>query len=162
MRSLSMLDLCAPSAALGYGIGRIGCLTSGDGDYGIPSNLPWAMSFPHGLVPTTVPVQPTPLYELIVAVGITALLWRRSRPQLGRLFHPGQITAEYLVWTGAARFLVEFIRINPRLYWGMSNAQVASLGSIAAGFALWAYARRRSVGSVSLPAAKALPEHTAA
>jgi len=40
----------------------------------------------------------------------------------------GQITGEYLVLSGVARFLVEFIRINPRIYWGMSNAQVARPG----------------------------------
>ncbi len=56
----------------------------------------------------------------------------------------GQLTGEYLVLSGLARFLVEFIRINPRIYWGMSNAQVASLGSIVAGLLLMVWARRRS------------------
>ncbi len=158
LRSLTMLDLCAPSAALGYGIGRIGCFTSGDGDYGIPSSLPWAMSFPHGLDPVYVPVHPTPLYECFVALGITAFLWRRSAPAGGRLLHAGQITGEYLVLSGLARFLVEFIRINPRLYWGMSNAQVASLGSVLAGAALLVYARRRVLASVTQAAPAALEE----
>jgi len=49
---LAMLDLAAPAVAIGYGVGRLGCLISGDGDYGIPTNLPWGMSFPNGLVPT--------------------------------------------------------------------------------------------------------------
>ncbi len=162
LRSLSMLDLCAPSAALGYGIGRIGCLTSGDGDYGIPSNLPWAMSFPHGLDPTTVRVHPTPLYEFIVAVGITVYLWQRSAPVRARLLNPGRITGEYLVLTGIARFLVEFIRINPRLYLGMSNAQVASLGSVVAGCLLVWYASRRAVSSLAISQPAAAVEHTAA
>ncbi len=155
LRPLSMLDLCAPSAALGYGIGRIGCFTSGDGDYGIPSNLPWAMSFPHGLDPTTVRVHPTPLYEFIVAVGITIYLWKRSAPVRGRLLHMGQLTGEYLILTGIARFLVEFIRINPRIYFGLSNAQVASLGSMAAGCILVLYARRHTVAALELPVASA-------
>ncbi len=161
LRSLSMLDLCAPSAALGYGIGRIGCLTSGDGDYGIPSNLPWAMSFPHGLDPVYVPVHPTPLYECIVAAGITVYLWRRSAPLRARLLHPGQITGEYLILSGIARFLVEFIRINPRLYFGLSNAQVASLGSVIAGLALIAYARRHTVAAVATSAPVAAEQTTA-
>ncbi len=55
----------------------------------------------------------------------------------------GQLTGEYLVLSGVARFLVEFIRINPRIYWGMSNAQVASLGSIVAGLLLVVWARLR-------------------
>jgi phosphatidylglycerol:prolipoprotein diacylglycerol transferase len=49
----TLLDTGSPAAALGYGIGRIGCFLSGDGDYGIPTSLPWGMSFPNGLVPTT-------------------------------------------------------------------------------------------------------------
>src|SRR4051812_50120113 len=48
---LRMLDMCAIALALGYGIGRIGCQLSGDGDYGIRSGLPWAMGYPHGTVP---------------------------------------------------------------------------------------------------------------
>lgn len=155
LRSLTMLDLCAPSAALGYAIGRIGCLTSGDGDYGTASNLPWAMSFPHGLDPIYTKVHPTPVYECIVGIGIAYFLWRRSAPMRGRLLHAGQITGEYLILTGIARFLVEFIRRNPRIYWGMSNAQVASLGSIVAGVALLAYARRHVIAGLLLPQAAA-------
>lgn len=150
LRSFTMLDLCAPSAALGYGIGRIGCFTSGDGDYGIASNLPWAMSFPNGIDPVNYPVHPTPLYECIAGIAIAAYLWRRSKPARAQLLHAGQITGEYLILSGIARFLVEFIRINPRLYWGMSNAQAASLGSIIAGIALVLYARRHAIPSLTL------------
>ena len=142
---LGMLDLAAPAVSVGYGVGRIGCLVSGDGDYGIPTSLPWGMSFPHGLVPTTQRVHPTPIYELIVALLIAAYLWRRGAKSAdGRTPPLGQITGEYLVLSGVARFLVEFIRINPRIYWGMTNAQVASLSSIAAGLLLIAWARRHS------------------
>src|SRR5271156_2808887 len=73
---LTLLDVGSPAAALGYGIGRIGCFLSGDGDYGIPTSLPWGMSFPNGLVPTTARVHPTPIYELIVACAIAWILWR--------------------------------------------------------------------------------------
>jgi phosphatidylglycerol---prolipoprotein diacylglyceryl transferase len=142
---LGMLDLAAPAVSVGYGVGRIGCLVSGDGDYGIPTNLPWGMSFPHGLVPTIQRVHPTPIYELLIALLIAGYLWRRgAHSGDGRTPPVGQITGEYLVLSGAARFLVEFIRINPRIYWGMSNAQVASLGSIAAGILLIVWARRHS------------------
>jgi phosphatidylglycerol---prolipoprotein diacylglyceryl transferase len=142
---LGMLDLAAPAVSVGYGVGRIGCLVSGDGDYGIPTSLPWGMSFPHGLVPTTQRVHPTPIYEFLVALLIAGYLWRRgAQSGDGRTPPLGQITGEYLVLSGVARFLVEFIRINPRIYWGMSNAQVASLGSIAAGILLIVWARRHS------------------
>ena len=154
LRAITMLDLCAPSAALGYAIGRIGCLTSGDGDYGVASNLPWAMSFPNGLDPVEYPVHPTPLYECIVGIVIALYLWRRSAPARGRLLHAGRITGEYLILSGIARFFVEFIRINPRIYWGMSNAQVASLGSVAAGVILLLYARRHTVSALVVAPAK--------
>jgi phosphatidylglycerol:prolipoprotein diacylglycerol transferase len=136
--AVGMLDLAAPAAAVGYGVGRIGCLTSGDGDYGIPTNLPWGMSFPHGLVPTTDRVHPTPIYEFLAAMIIAAILWKRGRRQ------PGEITGEYLVLAGVARFLVEFIRINPRIYFGMSNAQLASLGSLIVGIVLIVFVRRHA------------------
>jgi phosphatidylglycerol:prolipoprotein diacylglycerol transferase len=148
--AIRMLDLAAPAAAAGYGMGRLGCLISGDGDYGIPTKLPWGMSFPNGLVPTTQRVHPTPIYELIAGLLIGYYLWRRgakNRPL-------GQITAEYLILSGIARFLVEFIRINPKIYWGMSNAQLASLGSILAGIlfvaaAKWHAARKPTANDVS-------------
>src|SRR2546421_4176037 len=73
---LTLFDFCAPMLALGYAVGRIGCQVSGDGDYGKPSHLPWAMAYPHGTKPTDVRVQPTPIYES-VAMGLVALvLWQ--------------------------------------------------------------------------------------
>ena len=136
---LRTLDLAAPAAAIGYGIGRIGCFLSGDGCYGLPTTLPWGMSFPHGIEPTLVRVHPTPLYELAAALLIGWWLWRRG----GKPHGTGAIVGEYLMLSGIARFLVEFIRRNPKVLWGLSNAQLASLGSVIAGAALvwWAASR---------------------
>jgi phosphatidylglycerol:prolipoprotein diacylglycerol transferase len=150
---MGMLDLAAPAVAVGYGVGRIGCLISGDGDYGIPTSLPWGMKFPHGLVPTDQRVHPTPIYEFLVAMLIARYLWMRGKPRTEGRLALGQLTGEYLALSGVARFLVEFIRINPRIYWGMSNAQVASLGSIAAGILLIVWARLRSGRVVTAQAA---------
>jgi len=143
---LTMMDAGSPAATLGYGIGRIGCFLSGDGDYGVPTSLPWGMSFPNGLVPTTERVHPTPMYELIVACVIAWILWRIGAKQIAaaRKVFAGIVFASYLMLTGIARFLVEFIRINPRSFLGMTNAQTASLASIAAGSLLWFSVRRRS------------------
>ena len=144
---LTLLDVGSPAAALGYGIGRIGCFLSGDGDYGIPTSLPWGMSFPNGLVPTTERVHPTPIYELIAACAIAWLLWRmydRQKSAPGKKSVPaGTVFAMYLVLTGLARFLVEFIRINPRSFLGMSNAQTASLASTIVGIVLWFWLMKR-------------------
>jgi phosphatidylglycerol---prolipoprotein diacylglyceryl transferase len=187
---LTILDAGSPAAAIGYGIGRIGCLLSGDGDYGIPTGLPWGMSFPNGLVPTTARVHPTPIYELIVACGIAWFLWRMGAHDGGRVIGApeaaaqaahkpekkseqkmnqkrqettglayainmapasgaiarGKVFAMYLILTGMARFLVEFIRINPRSFFGLSNAQAAGALSALVGFALYAnlYQRKQT------------------
>ncbi len=152
--ALGMLDLAAPAAAVGYGVGRIGCLASGDGDYGIPTSLPWGVAFPHGLVPTLQRVQPTPVYEFIAALLIAWYLWQR-----GKVDKPvGLITGEYLVWTGLARFLVEFVRINPKIYFGMSNAQVASIGSMIAGVILIVWAQRHPRAATQSRKHKAKPD----
>ena len=60
-----MFDAAAPPLAVGYAIGRVGCQLSGDGDYGTASDLPWAMAYPDGTVPTTEEVHPTPVYETL-------------------------------------------------------------------------------------------------
>src|ERR1035438_5504930 len=138
---LQTLDLAAPSAAIGYGIGRIGCFLSGDGCYGLPTNLPWGMSFPHGIEPTVVPVHPTPLYELAAGLLIGGWLWWRGGKPRGT----GAIVGEYLLLTGIARFLVEFIRRNPKVLWGLSNAQLASAGAVVVGIALTWWASTRPV-----------------
>ena len=133
---LLMLDLASPAAALGYGIGRIGCLISGDGDYGIPTSLPWGMSFPNGLVPTTARVHPTPIYELLAALLIGHILWRIGPRIIRRELPDGTVFAWYLILSALARFLVEFIRINPPVLFGLSNAQLASAVCFVAGAAL--------------------------
>jgi phosphatidylglycerol---prolipoprotein diacylglyceryl transferase len=137
------LDFAAPAAALCYGIGRIGCFLSGDGCYGIETNLPfpWGMSFPNGIEPTPfgVRVYPTPLLELAAGVLIAWWLWRRA----GKPHATGTIVGYYLVLSGIARFSVEFIRRNPHVIFGLSNAQLASLGSVVAGAALIVWAARR-------------------
>jgi phosphatidylglycerol:prolipoprotein diacylglycerol transferase len=141
MPVLRMLDAASPAAAMGYGIGRIGCLISGDGDYGIPTSLPWGMSFPNGIVPTTERVHPTPIYEFLVAIIIFWILWRLGARGLKTHAPNGMIFAAYLVLTGIARFLVEIIRINPRSFYGLTNAQAASVVSVVAGAALFLYCR---------------------
>jgi phosphatidylglycerol:prolipoprotein diacylglycerol transferase len=160
---LSILDAGSPAAALGYGIGRIGCFLSGDGDYGIPTSLPWGMAFPNGLVPTTARVHPTPIYELIVACAIAWILWRMGssstviQPQKNgknvvekfASLQPGGVFAMYLILTGVARFLVEFIRINPRSFFGLSNAQAAAGFSALAGIALYLVLRKKPTHPVS-------------
>jgi prolipoprotein diacylglyceryl transferase len=154
---LTMLDLSSSAAAIGYAVGRIGCLTSGDGDYGMPTHLPWGMAFPNGTEPTTgingiclrsgwpenCAVHPTPIYEFIVMMLVFWYIWRRGKRALQHPLAPGVIVGEFLILSGLERFLVEFLRINPRVIFGMSNAQFTALLSIVAGIVLLVIVRRR-------------------
>jgi phosphatidylglycerol---prolipoprotein diacylglyceryl transferase len=143
--AIRMLDLAAPAAAVGYGIGRIGCLLSGDGDYGVNTTLPWGVHMArNALVPPNPPtalVQPTPIYELLFSLAVFWILW-----QLGRRSRPvGWLTGAYLVLSGIGRFLVEFVRVNPKIYFHgtMSNAQVAAAASVLVGLAVVGAAQAR-------------------
>jgi phosphatidylglycerol:prolipoprotein diacylglycerol transferase len=140
---LRLLDLCAPALAAGYAVGRIGCQVAGDGDYGKPSHLPWAMSYPHGTLPTTRTVQPTPIYETLAMGLIAVVLWHlRDR------YRPGVLFAIYLVLAGAERLLVEFVRRNHHLVAGLTIPQLVSIAMIAAGGG-WLWARRGSLVATS-------------
>jgi phosphatidylglycerol---prolipoprotein diacylglyceryl transferase len=125
---LALLDLCAVPLAIGYAVGRIGCQLSGDGDYGIKSDLPWAMSYPKGTVPTKVEVHPTPVYETL-AMGLVALVLWNLRDR----FRPGLLFALYLVLAGVERLLVEFIRRNHEAALGLTLPQLISVGMILVG-----------------------------
>ena len=143
-----ILAAATPALAFGHLIGRIGCFLVGD-DYGTPSTLPWALPFPDGLPPTTVPVHPTQLYEAIGLglLGGALIQWRRRGV-------PGAtVLGRYLVSAGALRFSVEFLRVNERVAFGLSVAHLVSLGAIALGsmtllFGAWT---RRPVSSGSQP-----------
>jgi len=147
--AMRMLDLAAPAAAMGYGVGRIGCLLAGDGDYGINTTLPWGVRMAKdALVPPTPPdalVQPTPIYELLFSLVVFWMLW-----QLGKWERPvGWLTGMYLVLSGIGRFMVEFVRVNPKLYFHhtISNAQVAAAASAIVGLIVIAIAQARSAQS---------------
>jgi phosphatidylglycerol:prolipoprotein diacylglycerol transferase len=140
-----LLDIAGIGLPLGYAVGRIGCQISGDGDYGEPSDLPWAMGYPDGVVPTDpgVEVHPTPIYETL-SMGLLAwVLWR-----LRDVVRPGGIFAIYLVFAGLERFLVEFVRLNEATVAGLTTAQVISLAMMAGGI-LWLALMQRGGGITS-------------
>lgn len=146
---LTIADLAAPSLALAYGIGRIGCHLAGDGDYGIPTDLPWgtnyengtvppssafrgseiAQGFPGGVVPDNTPLHPAPIYEFLTMVVIFFVLWKLRKKD----WPDGKLFTVYLVLGGIERLLIEFIRLNPRILFGLSEAQLISIVLIIAG-----------------------------
>jgi phosphatidylglycerol---prolipoprotein diacylglyceryl transferase len=126
-----LFDAAAVPLAVGYAVGRVGCQLSGDGDYGTHSDLPWAMSYPDGTVPTTDTVHPTPVYETL-AMGIAGVVLWRLRDR----FAPGVLFGLYLIFAGIERFLVEFIRRNEEVVAGLTQPQLISLALLALGVAI--------------------------
>lgn len=135
-----LAGVAAVPLSVAYAIGRLGCLLAGDGTYGKPSDLPWAIAFPNGSVPTTVAVHPTPLYEAVVALGIAGLLW-----VLRHRLQPAALFGAYAVLTGLARALVETVRINEPVIAGLTQPQLWSAVLIAIGAVLLARHRGRPV-----------------
>lgn len=129
----------SPALAAGHGIGRIGCFLVGD-DYGRPTTLPWGVAFPRGLPPTAERVHPAQLYEAIFLAVLTVLLIRWRRAGVG----DGAVLGRYLVLAGAARFCIEFIRVNERVLGGLTVAHWAALLMIAAGVAVMRLGPRNS------------------
>ncbi|MBI5021951.1 MAG: prolipoprotein diacylglyceryl transferase [Ignavibacteriales bacterium] len=141
---LTICDAAAPALMIGYGIARIGCHLSGDGDYGFPTSLPWGAEysggtyppsiafrdFPEivqqygvgGLVPDNIKVHPTPVYEFIFSLLLFLILWKLRLKK----FNAGILFMIYLIFYGMERFFIEFLRLNPRLLFGLSEAQLIS------------------------------------
>ncbi len=161
---LFVADATAPSLILAYGIGRIGCQLAGDGDYGIPTNLPWGADYSGGTVKPhemlsqfyhthpalaakdhyyslssqivghdnygtitkfdqVIRLHPAPIYEFLACVIIFFILWKLRKKD----WADGQLFMVYLIFAGVERFLIEFIRLNPRLLFGLSEAQLISI-----------------------------------
>lgn len=146
---LETADCIAPALVLAHAIGRIGCQLAGDGDWGSETTLPWGMAYPHAIIgwpyPPGVHVHPAPLYECIAYVGVFAFLWtirKRNHP-------PGTLFWWYLVLAPAARFAIEFVRVNPRVVAGLSTAQLTSIVFVA-------------IGAWRLWSARAVPAHATA
>jgi phosphatidylglycerol---prolipoprotein diacylglyceryl transferase len=122
-------DAVAPALILVYGIGRIGCFLVGD-DYGTPSALPWAISFPNGSPPTTDRVHPTQLYDTLLMFIAFAFIWKIRKKSLPT----GLIFAITLIILGVERFFIEFIRdTSPSFIPLLSQAQLISIGVIIIG-----------------------------
>jgi len=145
----STMDMCGPALAIGQAIGRMGCQLAGDGDWGLASNVPWAMAYPHAIVGWNsqtvlklddhyqlvsgffpgVRVHPAPVYETILYLGVFIILWsmRKTSYPAGRLIY------WYLLLAGGCRFLVEFVRVNPRVFYGLSEAQLIAFAMMVLG-----------------------------
>lgn len=133
--ALVMCDSAAAGLMLAYGMGRIGCHLSGDGDWGIDNLMPkpewlaalpdwaWSYQYPNNVINEGIPIAgcqgnhcyqlpnpvfPTPLYEAIVCIGLFFVLWGFRK----KFTTPGTFFFFYLLLNGIERFLIEKIRVN--------------------------------------------------
>ena len=155
-------DAAAPGLMLAYGIGRMGCHFSGDGDWGITNLAPkpewlsflpdwaWAYTYPNNVINAGVPIEgcvgpycnellypvfPTPIYEIVMALGLFALLWYLRK----RINISGMLFGIYMVVNGIERFLIEKIRVNTKyILFGqeITQAELISLAMIIIGLAI--------------------------
>ncbi|TAK30392.1 MAG: hypothetical protein EPO28_18810 [Saprospiraceae bacterium] len=131
-------DAVAPALIISYGVGRIGCMMAGDGDWGITAApqpgwwfLPdwiWSFDFPQNVNRDGIPIEgcqwiycnrlenpvyPTPLYEIFASFLIGGILWGLRK----RLTIPGMLFFVYLILNGFERFWIEKIRVNVKYEW---------------------------------------------
>jgi phosphatidylglycerol:prolipoprotein diacylglycerol transferase len=134
-------DALAPSIALGYVPGRIGCLMNGC-CYGAPTHLPWAIHFPPEHTTGGVGVHPTQIYDALLNLGLYAGLARLYR----RKQFDGQVFASYLLGYAVTRSVVELFRGDyPVRYLGgwATPAHLLSLVVLVTGAILYATLRSR-------------------
>jgi phosphatidylglycerol:prolipoprotein diacylglycerol transferase len=148
-------DCIAPGLLLGQAIGRIGCHLAGDGDWGAVTTVPWGVAYTEAIVgwphAPGVLVHPTPLYEAAAYSLAFVLMWSLRR----RLWEDGSVFAFYLLTGPAARFAIEFYRINPKVVFGLTQAQIFSLALVLAGAALMVAARSRITAAPPIQTAPA-------
>lgn len=143
-----VMDAGALAVSVGYAVGRIGCFLNGD-DYGLPTKLPWGMSFPNGTPPTTVRVHPTQLYESAASLVIFAILLWVIAPRFKR---EGPLIFAYAILAGIERFLVEFIRTNKPVLLGLTQQQWIAIAMIIVGIVFtWFFATRGRLRPVVEP-----------
>jgi phosphatidylglycerol:prolipoprotein diacylglycerol transferase len=107
-------DACAPGIALGNVLGRQGCFSAGC-CWGKPTTLPWGVRFTqlgHDItgVPIDAKLHPTQLYEsFAMLLAFFFLLWLHRRKKFS-----GQVILAYVAIYAAVRFVIEFVRDDPR------------------------------------------------
>jgi phosphatidylglycerol:prolipoprotein diacylglycerol transferase len=140
---LKIFDIASPSMALGYGIGRLGCHVAGDGCYGITSDSIFAVAYPGGIVPVSATVYPTPLFESTLSFIFFFILLQLRTKEL----KTGTLFFIYIALNGTARFIIEFIRLNPVTGFGLTQAQLVGILFIITGIGGLALLKRQGLKS---------------
>jgi phosphatidylglycerol---prolipoprotein diacylglyceryl transferase len=176
LRYITIADSIAPGLMLSYGVGRIGCHMSGDGDWGIVNSAPmpqwlsflpewmWSYNYPNNVINDGVPipgcvgrhcyqlpegVYPTSFYEFLMTIVLFAILWSIRK----RFNAPGLLFSIYLMMNGAERLLIESIRVNTRYEIGsfsFTQAQLIAVLMMMAGAVLFRiYHQKNKTGELT-------------
>jgi phosphatidylglycerol:prolipoprotein diacylglycerol transferase len=149
---IKMVDVAVPMMAMGYFFGRMGCLVSGDGCYGIAAPTSWpypfAMAFPDGAAPwgditkmyndINVRVYNTPLFEGLLSLALFTFFYLIRKKQ----WPAGLKFATFVLFHSTFRFFIEFIRLNPRDVFGVSQAQFISILMVTGAVSYYIYKSR--------------------
>jgi phosphatidylglycerol:prolipoprotein diacylglycerol transferase len=131
---IEMLDMTVPGLAIAQGFGRIGCFLAGC-CYGAETTLPIGVEFPEGsLAPTGVYVHPTQIYSSIFdfLMGFLLLYYSKKERQQGK------VMGLYLIIYSVGRFLVEFLRDDPRGNVGvLSTSQFIAIFTLILGISIF-------------------------
>ncbi|MBF0139186.1 MAG: prolipoprotein diacylglyceryl transferase [Magnetococcales bacterium] len=127
---LAVIDFLIPFLTLGYGLHRLlGCLNAGC-CYGLPTHLPWGITFPKDPFSSCplpgIRLHPTQIYLAVLAFVTLWFLYRYKNA----LQTPGALSAAGLAGLSGSYFLVGFLRsdmdLTP-LYLGLPSQQLLSL-----------------------------------
>lgn len=131
---LSMLDMIVPGVALAQGFGRIGCFLAGC-CYGAETHSCVGVTFPEGsLAPSGIMLHPTQIYSSVFdfILGILLLYYSRQSKK------DGKILGLYLVIYSIGRFIVEFLRNDPRGNVGsLSTSQFIAIFTLVIGITVF-------------------------
>ena len=178
---LKVWDGLGVALILAYGVSRIGCHLAGDGDYGIPTRLPWGTIYANGTAkPTSMlreyfdahpaeraawsydslraipsridrlgypvnrfdevtPLHPTPIYETLMGIIGFIFMWRLRKKD----YPDGKLFMIYLMLASTFRFAVEFLRLQPKLLYGLSEAQLLAIVLFVVGWVGMRYLDRK-------------------
>ncbi|MBW6411113.1 prolipoprotein diacylglyceryl transferase [Clostridium weizhouense] len=127
---MEIMDLTVPGLAIAQGFGRIGCFLAGC-CYGAETNLPIGVEFPvNSLAPSGVHLHPTQIYSSVFdfLLGFFLLYYSRKERKSGR------VLSLYLIIYSIGRFMIEFLRNDPRGNVGMlSTSQFIAIFTLVLG-----------------------------
>lgn len=136
-----LLDAVAPGLVLAQAVGRLACIITGDA-MGKPTTGPFGFAYtsPNAMVPQLgVYYTPTPVYEIVVNLGIFAVLWQLRK----KGWPDGLLFLLYVVLYSLERFLLAFTSSYQVIAFGLTQSQIVALLALAAALPLitWILAR---------------------